>query len=306
MKKLTLDYINENAKNNPAEFVQLGEENYAKQITHVARTVEERLHDSPIILINGPSSSGKTTTSKRIQAQMERDGVGCHTISMDDYYLTRSSIRMPLDENGKEDLESPLCMDLPLLAEHLYKLTRGEEIQVPTYDFVTRSRTEEVNAFHLAKGEAVVIEGLHALNVEIVKPLGDLAPGVYISVASEVEISDDQILDGHDLRFVRRAIRDYNFRGSPMARTLNMWDSVKRGERLYISPYRKNAQIHINSFMPYETCVLMNQLKDLFRPYEREAEQVGVLEVFETMDQFEPIDYEKWMPENSFLHEFIG
>ncbi len=306
MKNLTLDYINENARTDPADFVQTGEENYAFQIAHVAKTVERQLIKSPIILINGPSSSGKTTTSKRIQAQLEKDGICCHTISMDDYYMTRAEIRMPVDENGKEDLESPLCMDLPLLGKHLLKLTQGEEIQVPTYDFVTRSRTEEVKSFRLAKGEAVVIEGLHALNDEIVEHLEDLAIGVYISVASEVKVSDDMILDEHDLRFVRRGIRDYNFRGSSMERTLGMWESVKRGERLYISPYRKNAQIHINSFMPYETCVLMNQMKDLLRPYRKEAEQVGVLEVYETMDRFEAIDYQRLMPKNSFLHEFIG
>lgn len=306
MKNLTLDYINENAKENPMEFIQSGEENYGEQVSHVAEFVRSRLPGSPIILINGPSSSGKTTTSKRIQKDLEKSGVRCHTISMDDYYLTRSKIRMPVDEHGNQDLESPLCMDLPLLSEHLIKLTRGEEIAVPQYDFLTQSRTDKVNRFHMEEGEVVVIEGLHALNDEMVDALGDLATGVYISLASEVTVRNELVLDEHDLRFARRAIRDYNFRGASIEKTLGMWESVKRGERLYIKPFRKNAKIRINSFMPYETCILMNKLRDCLRPFKKESEEVGILELYEAMDLFKPIDYQRYMPKDSFLHEFIG
>ena len=306
METLTVDYINENARQNPAAFIQAGEQYYADQIRNVVQMVKSRLPASPILLINGPSSSGKTTTSKRIQQHLEREGIRCHTISMDDYYMTRSEIRIPVDENGDEDLESPLCMDLPLMSEHLIKLTRGEEIEVPTYDFVTRSRTDAVNPVHMEAGEVVVIEGLHALNDEIVETLGNLATCVYISVEAIVKAEGGLILDEHDLRFTRRAIRDYNIRGSSIQRTLNMWESVKRGERLYIKPYRKNSHIQVNSFMPYETCILMNQLDRLLRPYQKEAERVGVLEVYKTMGQFEKIDYKQYMPKDSFLHEFIG
>lgn len=308
MKTFTLSDINENIQKNPREFIAECENNYTMQIENVVDMVLRRLPESPIILINGPSSSGKTTTSRRIQQCLEGQGKTCYTISMDDYYLNRNSIQFPLDEEGNVDLESPLCMDLPLLNRHLEHLVQGEEIAVPQYDFITKCRTNQTKKIHLESDTVVVIEGLHALNDSIVGSLGDRATGVYISLEAEVVIEEepDFVLGKNMLRFVRRAIRDYNFRGASIEKTIAMWKSVVRGEKLYIAPFKKNAAIKINSYMPYESGILMPMIHEKLKGHQKDLESIELGSLLKAVDLFAAIEYQNDMPKDSLLHEFIG
>ena len=258
------------------------------------------------MLLNGPSSSGKTTTSHRIRDAIERRGICSYAISMDDYYLSRGSYIVPKDEEGHDDLESPLCMDLPMLSEHLAALVRGETIEVPTYDFMRHIRTDEVKEVRLEKGEIAVIEGIHALNDVLMEKVRESSIAVYMAVGTQLVLANDWRLAPHVLRFVRRAIRDKNFRDAPIPETIHMWRSVRRGERLYIRPYIPSADFIVNTYLPYEGCGLMNQLKLDAEPYHQEMIEAGLKDLVRALDQFEEISDFSLIPDNSIMHEFIG
>ncbi|MDO5548711.1 MAG: nucleoside kinase [Eubacteriales bacterium] len=306
MVKLQLKEINERCRRDPAEFVEESEQAYRDTIHSVAELVCSTHEERPIVLLNGPSSSGKTTTARCLRDEMERMGVHSHAISMDDYYQTRGSYPMPVDEEGKIDLESPLCMDLPLLSGHLAALAEGREISVPQYDFPQRRRTEVTQPVRLQKDEVAVIEGIHALNDVITGPLEACSIGVYMAVGTQVVVTDQFRLAPHKLRFVRRAIRDKNFRDAPISETIDLWRSVRRGEKLYIHPYVPHAARIINTYLPYEDCILMNQLREQVQPYLEEMQKAGLDDIIQALELFEPLTDYSLLPQQTIMHEFIG
>lgn len=304
MQTLKLSEINERSRHDAAGFVQECEEQYAKTIEQVARQVLDA--GKPILLLNGPSSSGKTTTARRIEHQLECMGVQTHAISMDDYYYSRHAYVIPTDEEGNLDLESPLCMDLPMLSEHLKQLAAGESIEVPHFDFMTRCRTEERTEVRLGKDEVAVIEGIHSLNDVITGGLKDSSIGVYMAVGSQLEVASSGLLAPHKLRFIRRAVRDCYFRNSPVSETIEMWKSIRRGERLYVHPYIKNAAARINTYLPYEDCYLAGILAPWIQNCESLLEQAGLSDVPSILSQIEQIKDKTLIPKNSLMCEFIG
>ena len=306
MFHVKINEINERCRRDPAAFIEESERSYTNVIESIADCICENRYDRTILLLNGPSSSGKTTTSHRIRDAIERRGICSYAISMDDYYLSRGSYIVPKDEEGHDDLESPLCMDLPMLSEHLAALVRGETIEVPTYDFMLHIRTDEVKKVRLEKGEIAVIEGIHALNDVLMEKVRESSIAVYMAVGTQLVLANDWRLAPHVLRFVRRAIRDKTFRDAPIPETIHMWRSVRRGERLYIRPYIPSADFIVNTYLPYEGCVLMNQLKLDAEPYHQEMIEAGLKDLVRALDQFEEISDFSLIPNNSIMHEFIG
>mgnify|MGYP000647644415 FL=1 len=228
-------------------------------------------------------------------------------ISMDDYYRTSGTYDIPFDEeNGVNDLESPECMDLDLLRDHLTRLVAGEEIMVPRFDFETRTSHHNERAVQLHKDEIVMIEGIHAFNPVIMGDLEKHATSVYLSVASVLLTDRNVRIEPHMLRFLRRAMRDSLFRSSPVEYTLKQWNSVRRGERLYISPYRGQADLTVDTYLPYETNILMQYLSEKLQGEEKMLEQADLAPLSAILDKVSPIDYKPYMPEDSVLHEFIG
>lgn len=301
-----LSWINEQAKNDPAGFIEACEAHYQEQIRAVAEKLAAGQKERPIALLCGPSSSGKTTTADRLRRALAEKGIHVETISMDDYYLSRGEYEMPWDEeNGVYDFESPLCMDLPMLHDHLARLARGEEIAIPTFDFEKKMRTDQVKTLTLDPDEIAVIEGIHAFNSIIMAGLEHLSTGVYISVASDVDMGG-WTMAADQLRFCRRAVRDSNFRGAPVDITIQQWKSIRRGERKYIDPFRGAAVHTIDSYLPYETCILRNVLNGTLEQYEEDLRAAGLDGVIRAAGAFAPIDYPPYMPESSVLHEFIG
>lgn len=307
MAEYTLKYINHRAECDAEAFVNDCEEHYHRQLHLVADQIAANCKRKPVVLLNGPSSSGKTTTNDRLGRILELAGIHTHMISMDDYYRTSGTYDIPFDEeNGVNDLESPECMDLDLLRDHLTRLVAGEEIMVPRFDFETRTSHRNDRAVQLHKDEIVMIEGIHAFNPVIMGDLEKHATSVYLSVAS-VLLTDRNIrVEPHMLRFLRRAMRDSLFRSSPVEHTLKQWNSVRRGERLYISPYRGQADLMVDTYLPYETNILMQYLSEKLQSEEHMLEQADLAPLSAILDRVSPIDYKPYMPEDSVLHEFIG
>ena len=307
MAEYTLKYINHRAECDAEAFVNDCEEHYHRQLHLVADQIAANCKRKPVVLLNGPSSSGKTTTNDRLGRILELAGIHAHMISMDDYYRTSGTYDIPFDkENGVSDLESPECMDLDLLRDHLTRLVAGEEIMVPRFDFETRTSHRNERAVQLHKDEIVMIEGIHAFNPVIMGDLEKHATSVYLSVASVLLTDRNVRIEPHMLRFLRRAMRDSLFRNSPVEYTLKQWNSVRRGERLYISPYRGQADLTVDTYLPYETNILMQYLGEKLRGEEKILEQTDLAPLSAILDKVSPIDYKPYMPEDSVLHEFIG
>ncbi len=307
MAEYTLKYINHRAECDAEAFVNDCEEHYHRQLHLVADQIVANCKRKPVVLLNGPSSSGKTTTNDRLGRILELAGIHAHMISMDDYYRTSGTYDIPFDkENGVSDLESPECMDLDLLRDHLTRLVAGEEIMVPRFDFETRTSHRNERAVQLHKDEIVMIEGIHAFNPVIMGDLEKHATSVYLSVASVLLTDRNVRIEPHMLRFLRRAMRDSLFRNSPVEYTLKQWNSVRRGERLYISPYRGQADLTVDTYLPYETNILMQYLSEKLQGEECMLEQADLAPLSAILDKVSPIDYKPYMPEDSVLHEFIG
>ena len=307
MAEYTLKYINHRAECDAEAFVNDCEEHYHRQLHLVADQIVANCKRKPVVLLNGPSSSGKTTTNDRLGRILELAGIHAHMISMDDYYRTSGTYDIPFDEeNGVNDLESPECMDLDLLRDHLTRLVAGEEIMVPRFDFETRTSHRNDRPVQLHKDEIVMIEGIHAFNPVIMGDLEKHATSVYLSVASVLLTDRNVRVEPHMLRFLRRAMRDSLFRSSPVEYTLKQWNSVRRGERLYISPYRGQADLTVDTYLPYETNILMQYLGEKLQGEEKILEQADLAPLSAILDKVSPIDYKPYMPEDSVLHEFIG
>ena len=307
MAEYTLKYINHRAECDAEAFVNDCEEHYHRQLHQVADQIAANCKRKPVVLLNGPSSSGKTTTNDRLGRILELAGIHAHMISMDDYYRTSGTYDIPFDEeNGVNDLESPECMDLDLLRDHLTRLVAGEEIMVPRFDFETRTSHRNDRAVQLHKDEIVMIEGIHAFNPVIMGDLEKHATSVYLSVASVLLTDRNVRVEPHMLRFLRRAMRDSLFRSSPVEYTLKQWNSVRRGERLYISPYRGQADLTVDTYLPYETNILMQYLSERLQDEEKMLEQADLAPLSAILNKVSPIDYKPYMPEDSVLHEFIG
>ncbi|WP_270477771.1 uridine kinase family protein [Butyricicoccus sp. AF18-9LB] len=307
MAEYTLKYINHRAECDAEAFVNDCEDHYHRQLHLVADQIAANCKRKPVVLLNGPSSSGKTTTNDRLGRILELAGIHAHMISMDDYYRTSGTYDIPFDEeNGVNDLESPECMDLDLLRDHLTRLVAGEEIMVPRFDFETRTSHRNDRPVQLHKDEIVMIEGIHAFNPVIMGDLEKHATSVYLSVASVLFTDRNVRVEPHMLRFLRRAMRDSLFRSSPVEYTLKQWNSVRRGERLYISPYRGQADLTVDTYLPYETNILMQYLSEKLQVEEKMLEQADLAPLSAILDKVSPIDYKPYMPEDSVLHEFIG
>ena len=307
MAEYTLKYINHRAKYDAADFIASCEQQYRAQVAQVAEEIAANSASKPIVLVNGPSSSGKTTTNDRIARALAGHGIHAEMISMDDYYRTIGTYDVPEDpENGVPDLESPVCMDLPLLSQHLTQLVAGEEIVLPRFDFETRTACPGDRALRLDPDEGVLIEGIHSFNPVIMGDLAHAATGVYLSVASAVVTGEGARIEPYMLRFLRRAMRDSLFRNSPVEETLHQWNSVRRGERLYISPFRGQANLTVDTFLPYELCILMQHLEPQLRLHGDALAPADLAPLAAALGSVAPIDYADLIPTDSVLHEFIG
>lgn len=299
-----IEYINSEAKSNPQELIEKCERRYANIIASVAKTICDR-GERQVVMLAGPSSSGKTTTAGKISDECIKNGVHTFVLSLDDFYLDRDDI--PLLPDGTRDFETVYALDLDYFTEIANALLRGETVKTPVFDFVTGKRSpDKYKEITLGEKDIVVIEGLHALNPIITDKISGNLFKIYISVSSRIYNQKGKIiLNKRNLRFVRRLVRDFKFRGSSADYTYSLWKNVTYGEDKYLFPYRDNADIRINTVHLYEPCVLKKQALALLESEISDDYAYDVQRLRDALNKFEDID-ENAVPADSLLREFLG
>ena len=293
----------------PAGFVAECDQSYQRRLNAAADRILERMKESPIVLLSGPSGSGKTTTALKLEQELERRGVQTHTISMDNYFKTMNRKTAPRNAEGDIDYESPQLLDMDLLDETFTKLSRGEWVVVPKFEFARQMRNDSRGTLlKLGKDEIAIFEGIHALNDDIAGRHPE-ATTLYISARSDILEGEALRFKGTWCRISRRAVQDYNFRGTDLVETLSMWYNVRRGEKTYISPFKGRAHIIIDSSLRYEVPVFANYAAPLREALDQVApDNERFRELHELVDAFRyftPID-PALVPADSLLREFIG
>jgi Uridine kinase len=298
-----LKELNRRIAADPLAFVQESDEAYTRQVRNAAEHIKNNLVQSPVVLLSGPSGSGKTTTALKIQEALGRMGVRTHTVSMDNYFLGADYAPF---HKGERDLESPKIMDMDLLDEHFTALSRGEEIIIPKFEFTRQMRNDARGTpLRLGRDEIAIFEGIHALNDDCAGRHPE-ATKLYISARSDVEEAGKVLFKRTWMRLTRRAVRDYNFRGTDVEVTLRMWANVRRGEKLYISPFKERANIMFDSSLPYEVSVMKNYATPILKQVpEGNPRSAELKKLFAAFKHFEVID-PALVPKDSLLREFIG
>ena len=301
----SLTELNNAVRSDPKGFAEACDADFAKKVEDAARKIADRRKESHIILLSGPSGSGKTTTAMKIEEQLEKMGIQTHTISMDNYFNTIDPETAPRNRDGDIDLESPFCLDVDLLNRHFAMLDRGETIHIPKYEFSRQMRSNiQSQPLKLGPDEMAIFEGIHALN-DIIVGKNPHAFKLYIAARSNLVDDEENVVFQHPwLRLCRRIVRDYKFRGSDAAFTVKMWPNVRRGEKLYISPYKENADLMFDSSLAFEFAVLKPLVVPLLKDLPKSKHAV-VSEVLHGFERIESID-EDCVASNSLARELIG
>lgn len=303
---IELRTVNEALTQNRKETVLRYEEGYRAQVEAVAREIIARREESPVVLLSGPSGSGKTTTGTRLREKIAAMGVPAHLISMDNYYVDWNIPDFPRLPDGRRDLESPLCLNIPLLNEHFSLLEKGVDIQVPIYDFPTHKPLEDsFIPMSPSRGDVFIFEGIHALN-PLFTEKHSLAFRLYVSPGDSITWDGETVCDPGLLRLMRRVVRDQKFRGAPAAMTLALWGNVIASEKVYIEPYRESAHAAIRTALGHEVGAMKPVVEPLFRGLDRDVvcrEQVDL--ALKAVALAEPVEQEL-LPPDSLIREFLG
>ena len=287
------------------EFIQVAEALQDKKIAQIADRLNERRDSVRVVLIAGPSSSGKTTFSKKLAIQLRVLGRNPMLISQDDYFLPRELA--PRDEQGSPDFESLEALDVALLNDQLVRLLEGREVTAPRFDFHSGQRKAEGLKLRLPDRTVLILEGIHCLNDALTPAI---ASGqkykIYVSALTQLNLDDHNRISTTDNRLLRRLVRDHQFRGHPARETLAMWQSVRNGEDRNIFPFQNRVDSAFNSALDYELAVLKVYAEPLLKTIKPDQEQFDeALRLLSFLDNFAPI-LPGWVPDYSILREFIG
>ena len=286
------------------EFIRVNEALQERKIQRIADAFVES--GARLLLIAGPSSSGKTTFSHRMSIALRVQGLRPVKISLDDYYLDRDTI--PLEPDGSLDLERIETLDVDLLCDHLERLLRGETVQVPEFDFRLGKRTERTHDFYVEPGQPLIIEGIHGLNDRLTVTVPrHLKFKVYISALTMLNLDDHNRIRTTDARLLRRIVRDFQFRGTPPEATMDMWPSVRRGEEKYIFPFQEEADVMFNSSLAYELPIMKKYAYPALLAITPDSPHYTLAQrLVKFLNYIQTADVEDEIPVNSILREFIG
>mgnify|MGYP003366871411 FL=1 len=285
--------------------IHVAETYYNNQLSKIADEIYNNRKRIKIVLIAGPSSSGKTTTSKKLEIHLQSKGIKTHQISIDDYFLDRE--KTPKLENGELDLESLNAVDVTLFNKHLTKLLEGERVELPEYNFVLGKREYKGKNLLLGDNDIIIIEGLHGLNEDLTSSIErNKKYKIYISPLTQLNIDNHNRIHTSDTRKLRRIIRDNKYRSYSASETLSMWKNIREGEEKYIFPYQDDADNIINSALIYELGILKTYAEPLlFSVEESDPMYSEALRLINFLRNFLPIPSEE-IPSDSVLREFIG
>lgn len=290
-------------QNKSFELIKLAEALHEKKIAQIADAIAEKR--PKIVFISGPSSSGKTTFSKRLQIQLLVDGIRPEVLSMDDYFVNR--VDTPRDENGNWDFEDVHAVDLPFFRQQMHDLLDGKEIDLPTYDFAKGERVFEGRKLKLQKDSVLVIEGLHALNPIILPDVErSLTFKIYVSALTTINIDNHNWIPTTDIRLLRRVVRDYKYRGYSAKETIARCPSVIRGEQKWVYPFQEEADVMFNSALIFEFAVLKRHAEPILSEVPKFCEEyTEAHRLLKFLQYFIPVP-EKEIPPTSLLREFVG
>lgn len=287
------------------DLIRINEALHEKKIAEIADMIHQRLDKVRVVLIAGPSSSGKTSFANRLCIQLQVLGIRPHKISLDDYFVERE--KTPVDENGKRNYEHIHALDLPLLNSDLKKMIAGELVDLPTYNFVTGKREYNGNRIQAKKGEILVLEGIHGLNDMLTSEIpAEQKFKIFISAMTQLNVDDHNRISTSDSRLIRRIVRDYQFRGRDAAETIRTWNDVTDGEAENIFPYQENADAIFNSATIYELSVLKQYAEpQLFAIGEDQPEYITAKRLIKFLGYFLAAPGTE-IPNNSLIKEFVG
>lgn len=300
-----VDLNNEVRNHRENHLIQVSEALHEKKYAHIADMINQRRDKVRMVLLAGPSSSGKTTSCRRLAVQLSVLGFDVKQLSLDDYFLPRE--RTPRQPNGDYDFETIDALDIPLLNEQLQQMFEGREVKIPTYDFIKGEPYFSGKTIQMTKESILVVEGIHALNPKLTADIDDeLKFKIYVSALTQIAIDRQNIIRTSDNRLIRRIVRDNNFRGYSAYNTLKRWPSVRRGEEKHIFPYQENADIMFNSALLYELGILRPFAEPLLKMVPQCAEEYAeAIRLISFLELIEPIQT-KYIPPTSILREFLG
>ncbi|MBF0300221.1 MAG: nucleoside kinase [Oligoflexia bacterium] len=306
LKIRTVGQLNKYIMNTNIEnLILVTEALHEKKVALIADEICKREFLPRLVLIAGPSSSGKTTFSKRLEVQLRVNGLKPISISLDDYFLERS--KTPRDKDGNYDFESLHAIDVPLFIGHLEKLLRGEEIELPQFDFKTGMRKFRPNKLSLANDQIVIIEGIHGINPKLTEPIEKKYKfKIYVSALTQLNLHRHDRVPTSDTRLLRRIVRDSNFRGYSASQTLLQWRHVRAGEMINVFPFQEEADVIFNSALFYELSVLKGQAeRELLRVERSHPMYADAQRLLRFLSFFLPLESLN-VPKTSILREFIG
>lgn len=302
----TVGDLNERiAKKKIDDFIDVNEAYQEKRIALLAEQIAQRKGQLKWILIAGPSSSGKTTFSKRLSLQLKASGMNAKPISLDNYFVERG--KTPLDENGEVDYEHLEALNLELIDEQLTALDAGKRVELPYYNFHTGQREFRGEFMHIGPDDVIVLEGIHGLNPRLTASVPAKHKfKIYISALTQLNIDSNNRISTTDNRLIRRMVRDNNFRSHPAIKTLQMWPKVRRGEKTWIFPFQKEADVAFNSALDYELAVLRPYAEPLLAEIKPSMpEYAEAVRIQQFLSNFLVIPTDR-VPPTSVIREFIG
>jgi len=294
------------AANRYGDLIRVCEAYHEKQIAKIADRIAADRDRLRIVLIAGPSSSGKTTFAQRLLIQLRINHLHPVVIGLDDYFVDRD--RTPIDEDGNYDFEALEAIDIKLFNEHLSKLIQGEAVNVPTFNFQKGQREWNDRILQIGPDQPIIIEGIHGLNDKLTAAIPKSRKfKIYISAITQINIDNHTRIATTDARLIRRIVRDNQFRAHTALDTINRWPLVRRGEEKHIFPFQEDADVMFNSAMDYELAVLKKYAEPLLRDIPREEPAYAVAQrLLKILSYFRPLPSEKDIPCNSILKEFLG
>jgi uridine kinase len=291
-------------KDNYKELMILGEALQEKKVAEVADAITKL--DKKVILIAGPSSSGKTTFANRLRIQLMVNGYDPITMSTDDYFVNREFT--PIDENGDFDFESIDAVDVKQFNIDLAGLVAGELVELPTFNFITGSREYNGRTLQIHENQPIISEGIHGLNEKLTSQIStEHKFKIYISALTQLNIDDHNRIPTTDSRLIRRIVRDSKYRGHDALTTLKIWPSVRRGEERNIFPFQEEADVMFNSALSFELSILKKHAEPLLLEIDENApEYREAKRLLKFLSYFKSIDEDELVPITSILKEFIG